>query len=342
MVECKVCHKKVKGKADQAARKHRFGCPTPKQQVETKEEAASGADDDDDAAAMDCEAAEGATADAALLLSLTCTEVVEKKEEKGEHSSSSSSSSVLDGQIAPLMAVIRRDGCASFAALLSDMTAMLPEAAACYDRLLRRLKLTPEGKQMLPRANRERWAATFDPNVAFDTSVPAHRRHSFARLLIRLFTPSLTSAIAVYLGCRPEFITLDALQAIVYHGKTEDQEVHVDHTLGPNISVVLIFSLTASNITTRFAKCSHTSPYTMWLPPDFASNCLALPSTPFVIMDAAIFHYGVGGGADPKRFYGTDRVFITLSRPLTHHQRRLHSASSTCLLHRPTLSSLLA
>ena len=241
------------------------------------------------------------------------------------------------------MAVIRRDGCASLSGLLGGLEAMLPEAAACYDRLLRRLKLTPAGKQMVPQANRGRWAATFDPDIAFDTSLPPHRRHPFARLLVRLFTPSLISAIATYLDCEPELITLDAIQAIAYHGKADDQEIHADHTLGPNITVVLVFSLTGSSITTRFAIGSHTFPYsvTQKLPADFVATCIALPSTSFVIFDAGVLHYGVGGGAEEKQLYGTDRVFITLSRPLTDKQRRRHSAETTGLLHRPTLRSLL-
>jgi hypothetical protein len=308
MVECKMCHKKVKGHADRNAHKHRFGCPNPEPEPD-----------------------EAVAAGAVLLLSLTSTS-----------SPFSSSSSSLDELLTSTMAVVRRDGCASLAALWSDMKVMLPEASSCYDRMLRRLKLTCEGKQMIPRANGGRWAAIFDPDVAFDTAVPHRRRHPFARLLIQLFAPSLISAIATYLACLPELITMDGVQAVLYHGQAVDQPVHIDHSLGANVSVLLIFSLTSSPITTRFAIGTHTCPFDMTLPPGFASTCVQLPATPFIIADPAIFHYGVGGGADPKQLYGADRVFITLSRPLNDKQRHLHSADTGCLLHRPTLRSLLA
>lgn len=155
------------------------------------------------------------------------------------------------------MALLRRDGCASLAGLLPELKEMLEGAAGCYDRMLRRLKLTADGKQLLPRANQSRWAATFDSAIVFDTTAatctPPHRRHLLARLLLHIFTPSLLSAIATYLGCTPELIFMDGVQAILYHGKAPDQQIHVDHDLGPNISLVIVLSLTGKPITTRFA-----------------------------------------------------------------------------------------
>ena len=178
--------------------------------------------------------------------------------------------------------------------------------------------------------NGNRWVANFDL-----APLPA----PLSTVVHHLLSPALVAGIAAYTHCTPSDLLLDSVAAVQFRGNERPQQYHSDHGMGARVSVVLVLSLTSAFVTTRFALGSHRLPApTGSVSRATASRCTSLDAR-MVIFDGAVHHYGAGGGGDPERWYGRDRLFLTLSRPLPDDARCLYaSETSTPILPRALAS----
>jgi hypothetical protein len=180
--------------------------------------------------------------------------------------------------------------------------------------------------------NGDRWVANFDL-ASLSTPLSTVVRH--------LLSPALVVGIATYMQCTPSDLLLDSVAAVQFRGDQCPQQYHADHGLGARVSLVLVISLTSAFVTTRFSLGSHRLPAPNGpVSRAVTSRCTSI-DTRMVIFDGAVHHYGVGGGGDPGRWYGRDRLFLTLSRPLPPDKRCLYAQETSTSAPR-ALASILS
>ena len=221
------------------------------------------------------------------------------------------------------------NGCASLADELGPSPTELEAASQFMVK-----NLAEREGEVKVNGNSNRWVANFDV---------FHLSAALLTVVRHLMTPTLVAGIAAYAQCTPTELLLDSVAAVQFRGGDGPQQQHADHGLGPRVSVVIVISLTSAFVTTRFQLGTHR----LTAPNGPVSRAAVSRSMPvdarMVIFDGAVHHHGVGGIGLADRWYGRDRLFITLSRPLPFDKRFLYTTETSAPTSSPpSLVSILS
>jgi hypothetical protein len=228
------------------------------------------------------------------------------------------------------MLTLHRNGCAELGGCLVPKVSELKATASYVERQLSGME-RQEGPVV--NGNGERWCYNFEIRPTSSSSLPFSSAEGIApnpvELMLRLvFTFPLLGGIAAYLRCSPSELLLDSVCAVQMRGGAQQQLPHADHAMGPRTTVVLVISLTDNWVSTRFHARTHTQPdipFEKTIAPAVLTRYYKTIDARFVVFDGAIHHMGAARPArsdEPSdAWFGRDRIFVTISRPLSPEQR---------------------